>query len=140
MNIVWFLFSFQGRISRAPFWIFNIVLFLLLGAIHLWVLSTVPVATTGDLATGEGPGNVGTPYMVFLLLTIWPSLAVQAKRWHDTDRSAWWILINFVPLIGGIWTLVVTGFFPGTAGDNKFGPNPLAGKTDRSDISTRYRW
>jgi len=60
------------------------------------------------------------------LVLLWPSLAVQAKRWHDRDKSAWWVLINFVPLIGTIWSLVENGFLSGTPEANRFGPNPLA--------------
>lgn len=48
------------------------------------------------------------------LVILWPALAVQAKGWHVRDKTAWWILINVVPLIGTIWALVENGFLPGT--------------------------
>ncbi len=35
-----------------------------------------------------------------------PSLSVMARRLHDTDKSAWWLLLNFIPLIGQIVLLV----------------------------------
>ena len=57
----------------------------------------------------------------------WISLAVQVKRWHDRDKSAWWLLMNFVPFIGAIWVLVECGFLRGTEGQNNYGPDPLAG-------------
>ena len=60
------------------------------------------------------------------LLMLWPSLAVCAKRWHDVDKSAWWILISLVPFVGGIIALVFNGFIPGTPGTNRFGPPPGA--------------
>jgi uncharacterized membrane protein YhaH (DUF805 family) len=113
MDMKWFLFSFEGRINRKPFWLYFLaimVLFFVLGAL------------TGDLQSGEVP----LPVIILAIVTIWTNLAVQAKRWHDTDRSAWWILIGLVPIIGPIWALVVTGFFRGTPGDNRFGPDPLA--------------
>jgi uncharacterized membrane protein YhaH (DUF805 family) len=37
-------------------------------------------------------------------------------------------LIGILTLIGSIWTLVECGFLRGTAGDNRFGPDPLGGK------------
>lgn len=58
------------------------------------------------------------------LLIIWPSLAIQVKRWHDRDKSGWWVLIGLIAVIGGIWVLVECGFLPGTAGTNRFGPPP----------------
>jgi uncharacterized membrane protein YhaH (DUF805 family) len=56
---------------------------------------------------------------------IWSGLALAAKRWHDRDKSAWWILITFVPVIGGFWALIENGFLKGTEGPNRFGADPL---------------
>ena len=114
MDWKWFLFSFEGRINRKPFWLYFLGLF---------VVILVSEMLTGDFNSPDASGLT----MVLMVISIWSNLAVQAKRWHDTDRSAWWILINLVPLIGGLWALIVTGFFSGTPGDNRFGPDPLAG-------------
>ena len=62
-------------------------------------------------------------WIVFIPL-IWMSLAVQAKRWHDQDKSAWWILIGFIPFVGGLITLIMCGFIAGTPGPNRFGDVP----------------
>ena len=61
------------------------------------------------------------------LAVLWPALAITAKRWHDRNRSAWWILINLVPVIGSLWTFVECGLMPGTAGPNRYGPAPAPG-------------
>jgi uncharacterized membrane protein YhaH (DUF805 family) len=42
---------------------------------------------------------------VFSLATFLPSLAVAARRLHDTDRSGWWQLLYFFPVIG--WVLLI---------------------------------
>jgi len=47
------------------------------------------------------------------------------KRYHDRDKSGWWILILFIPLVGFIWFLIELGCLPGTPGPNRFGPDPL---------------
>lgn len=113
MDYKWMLFSFEGRLNRKPFW--------------LYILAWVVLVFVVELLTGDMSGqDVSIPTTIVVLLGIWPNLAVQAKRWHDTDRSGWWILIGLVPLIGGLWALIVTGFFKGTPGDNRFGPDPLA--------------
>jgi uncharacterized membrane protein YhaH (DUF805 family) len=54
----------------------------------------------------------------------WPSVAVLAKRWHDLGKSALWVLIMLIPIVGPIWTLYETGFLPGTPGTNEYGPGP----------------
>ncbi|MEW6600462.1 MAG: DUF805 domain-containing protein [Nitrospirota bacterium] len=112
-NAVWFLFSFKGRISRKPYWVFNLVVFL--GAVVLGLFTEV----------SENMYELSRPQMMFMLWIVWPSLAVQAKRWHDQDRTALWLLINFIPIAGPIWTMIQNGFVPGTSGPNRFGPDPL---------------
>jgi len=59
------------------------------------------------------------------LAGLWIGLAIAAKRWHDRNKSAWWILIVFVPVVGGLWYLIECGFLKGTTGSNKYGADPL---------------
>jgi len=110
------LFSFEGRISRKPYWMFMLVV--IVGSI---ITAAIDVATTGQ--------ETGIASLLFLLVIIWPLLAIQAKRWHDRDKSAWWILINIIPILGPIWVLVENGFLTGTENSNRFGGNPLKQET-----------
>lgn len=112
MNYGWLLFSFHGRISRAVFWNFLLIAILVL---------LVPASYIAIV----NPGGADEYLLVAAVLLFWPSLAIQAKRWHDLDRSAWWVLLGFVPVIGQLWVLIDNGFLPGTAGSNRFGKNPL---------------
>lgn len=64
-------------------------------------------------------------YLITLLVLAWIALAVAAKRWHDRNKSAVWVLFAFVPIIGQIWALVELGFIKGTKGHNRFGPDPI---------------
>ena len=115
-NIEWayLLLAVEGRINRAKFWIGLTVLYFV-----PWLF--VVVALLADTAI--------LYWFAFVvgLLAIWPAIAVSVKRWHDRGKSGWWILIGLVPLIGGIWALIETGFLPGTPGTNEYGPDPLAG-------------
>jgi len=110
MGFIKFYFSFQGRINRKEFWLkFILPVFLLIG-----------------LAFYLDPNKKEALYANILGLSLlWPGLAIQAKRWHDIDKSAWWILINFVPF-GSIYALIANGFFRGTEGNNRFGIDPLS--------------
>ena len=104
-------FSFEGRISRSTYWLKG---FLPMFAIAIVVAIVDVIATAG-----------GVLFIIWYLIAIWPGLAITAKRWHDRDKSAWWILIVFIPIIGPIWYLVEVGFIKGTDGENRFGPDPL---------------
>ena len=116
MNIAWLLFSFNGRISKGPFWAFNLVcMVLVLGPAFLIY---------------DGLDSATDYVDILSIVLLWPGLAVQAKRWHDRDKSAWWILINFVPIIGLFWILIENGLLPGTAGENRFGSAPNVGQDE----------
>lgn len=120
MNWKNLLFSFEGRVGRGPFWMFFIVMLVVIGG--MFGVSMM------SMLNAEDPTSAGTmasvPMMIAMLILIWPALAIQAKRWHDVDKSAWWILIGLVPVVGGLIALVFNGFIAGTPGANRFGPPP----------------
>ena len=111
MRLSELLFSFNGRINRAKYWLMVLILSI---APFIVLLFSVTVGEVGIVL-----------YILYSLIAIWPGLAISAKRWHDRDKSAWWILIGLIPIIGGIWILVELGFLKGTDGENRYGPDPL---------------
>jgi uncharacterized membrane protein YhaH (DUF805 family) len=62
---------------------------------------------------------------VVYLITLWPGVALHVKRWHDRNKSGWWVSIAFIPFVGPIWSFVETGFLTGTVGCNHYGRDPL---------------
>jgi uncharacterized membrane protein YhaH (DUF805 family) len=102
--------NFKGRAPRSEFWYWQ--LFLLVGGL---------VAELFDYGTGFRISAFST---LFWLATVIPDIAVYVRRLHDTDRSGWWLLLFFVPLIGAI-VLIVWFCTQGTHGYNRFGANPL---------------
>ncbi len=120
--------SFQGRIPRMTWWLGNLIIMIV-----EWVLfalfggmSMMNVDPTDPMAAEQMMSNMW-PIWVITLIFLWPSLALAAKRWHDRNKSAWWILIIFIPIVGPIWYLIECGFLRGTEGPNRFGEDPLAG-------------
>ena len=107
---------FTGRSRRKEYWFF--VLFNILVSMALAVVDYF----TGTYSASYGMGLLGGLYALGVLL---PAIAVTIRRLHDTDRSGWWILIVLVPIIGGIWLLVLM-LFDSQPGDNKYGPSPKA--------------
>jgi len=121
-----FLFlSYSGRIGRATFWLSLLVLTLIeWGVIWLLIMATHDVWAT---ITENGPlpqdfvMRVIVPMMIVITLFLYPGYAIYTKRWHDRDKSGWWSLIGFVPIIGGLWLTIELGFLGGTPGSNRFG-------------------
>ena len=122
------LFSFDGRIGRAPYWYFvlavTVVFAVLFAFAGVSLFSGVGLDGVPDPAPSAGVAGILLPLACIALL--WPSLAIAAKRWHDVDKSAWWILIGLVPVVGGLVALVFNGFIAGTPGANRFGNPPPA--------------
>ena len=106
--------EFSGRSRRKEYWFF--VLF--------YILLTI-VFTFVDVMTGlfDPVAAIGLFSGVFALAMLIPALAVSVRRLHDTDRSGWWFLINFIPLIGAIVFLVFT-VQDSKPGENQYGSNP----------------
>ena len=107
---------FSGRARRKEYWMFVLfnVIFVIIASIIDGLLGT----------TIKGFG-FGLFYALYVLAVIIPSLAVGVRRLHDTGRSGWWLLIGLIPVIGGIWLLVLM-VLNGNPGDNKYGPDPKA--------------
>jgi uncharacterized membrane protein YhaH (DUF805 family) len=102
------LFSFEGRVGRGVFWGIGIANLIVLGVAY-----AIAMGGSNALATILG--------VVVLIASSWVSIATNVKRWHDRDKSGAWYFITFVPIIGGIWALVETGFLAGTDGGNRYG-------------------
>lgn len=98
---------FTGRAHRTEYWMFFLV-----NLIVYFALTAVDVA----LATG-------VLSFLYSLAVLLPSLAVGARRLHDTGRTGWWLLIVLVPLIGAI-VLIVFFVQDSQPGENAYGPNP----------------
>lgn len=112
--------SFTGRAQRSAFWYW--MLFMVIVSICLSVLDSAvfPQILWSPLST------------VFSLAVLLPGIAVTARRLHDIDKFGWWQLLVIIPIIGWI-ILIIWEVRVGTDGDNRFGPDPLAGAS--SDTS-----
>lgn len=106
----------RGRISRRTFWLYGVLVLTglsLLGRTLLEIARWRPEEAE----------------ILVNLVLLWPAVAISAKRWHDRDRSGWWVLLALVPVIGWIWMLADNGFRRGTPGANRYGAPPAAVST-----------
>lgn len=124
---LWALFGFDGRLSREPYWLGFLFVFLIV------TFGTAPLA-----APSEEEGVLISPVtLIVFLAAIWSQFALAVKRLHDRDLSGWYCLILFAPILVmatplfiPLATIVNFGFFgvigvvPGTPGPNRFGPGP----------------
>jgi uncharacterized membrane protein YhaH (DUF805 family) len=105
---------FNGRARRKEYWMF--VLFNLIFLI-------LAVALDNLLGTAFQDTGYGIIYLIYTLGVFIPSLAVLVRRLHDLGKSGWWLFIILIPLVGGIWFLVLMAT-DGQRLDNAYGPDP----------------
>ena len=52
------------------------------------------------------------------------NIMMGVRRLHDLDKSGWWMLLLFVPLVNILFYIYIL-FFKGTEGPNQYGEDPL---------------
>lgn len=106
--------GFGGRARRKEYWMFT--LFNLIFLIAATILDNV----LGIAFEGIGYGPL---YCLYALAVFIPGLAVAVRRLHDVGKSGWMMFIALIPLIGGIWLLVLM-VSDSKPGENEYGANP----------------
>src|ERR1035437_5041223 len=112
----WYLEAFQnkyaqfsGRAHMEEFWMFTL----------FNVLATIGIAILAYVV------HFHLLSSLYALAVVTPHLAIGSRRLHDTNRSAWWLLLALIPILGA---LVLIFFFVTESdhGENQYGPNPRA--------------
>ncbi len=142
MSMTQLLFSFQGRLNRKPYWMTAIATMLIIIVLLLFALILIREHRF------EFAGLTLVLLVILYIPLIWIGLAIGAKRLHDRDKSAWWLLVfyaapgilstagNRLEDVGfiilhvisfaiSVWAFVELGCLRGTPGPNRYGPDPL---------------
>lgn len=147
MSLLHFFLGFTGRITRQQFWLGLLALMLI--AIVAVSLIDPDAMRAGTIS------QPSLALAAWDLFVCWPNAAIVIKRFNDRDHPPWigqlLALLLVVLVLGNhagymrdvtdmmlgekiffsglllffIWVLVDAGFLPGTAGDNRHGPDPL---------------
>jgi uncharacterized membrane protein YhaH (DUF805 family) len=143
MSMTQLLFSFRGRLNRKPYWMTVIATMVIIVLLLLLVLVMIREQRF------EVAGLTVIILIILYIPLIWIGLAIGAKRLHDRDKSAWWLLVfyalpgilstagNEIEGLGFIilhiisfgitvWAFVELGCLRGTRGPNRYGPDPLS--------------
>ena len=99
-------FVFEGRASRSEYWWFQLIV------TPSYLISTII------------ENEIGYFFLGILIFAFIPAISAGVRRLHDTNRSGFFLLISFIPIIGSFILLffLIPG---GTKGKNRFGPDPL---------------
>ncbi|MEJ2134817.1 MAG: DUF805 domain-containing protein [Desulfofustis sp.] len=105
--------NFSDRAARSEYWWF---------ALFCWGVA-VALSILDNLIF-NGASGYGIFSTVWGLAIIVPSIGVGVRRLHDLDKSGWWLLLSCIPIIG-FFILLFWFIQQGTAGQNRFGADPL---------------
>ncbi len=118
-------FSYKKRLNRLRY-IKRTVAIGIINVLLAVAISIIEVANNNNHNI-----DISTTVLILAVFIVTASIVVltsstmlQIRRFHDVDRSGWWVLTTFIPIVGiipGIYLL----FAKGTVGDNRFGPDPL---------------
>ena len=114
------LTNFNGRTRRMEYWYYYLGVILFIG---------LP-CSAGLLLAGIDKDIVKSISRDLCFLF---TLSITVRRLHDTNRSGWWCLLIFIPLIGQL-VLFIFMCLKGTEGENRFGKDPKA--EDEKKINT----
>lgn len=112
-------FSTNGRSCRKEFWWLVLLFFL-----SFSIFGAIVPAIDKMIIYGEVISVILTiPFLLYAIYVIILLIFVQIRRFHDLDKSGLFILLNLIPYIGWLITLIMM-MLPGTNGDNRYGPDP----------------
>lgn len=106
--------DFSGRARRKEYWMFA-----LFNVIFMFIAMSIDRL----FGTSSSSQNFGLISGIYNLAIIIPSIAVSVRRLHDINKSGWMLLVNFAPLIGTIWLLILF-IREGDSGINSYGLDP----------------
>lgn len=126
--------TFSGRATRSEYWYF-VLIYSIIYTILMGIDFAIGTFSKQLMENGSFLGFLSTAYSLVLFL---PSLAVTVRRLHDINKSGWWILLIFVPIIGFI--VLVIYLCTNSKEDNKYGINPknLVDEEQKDNSSSEF--
>lgn len=88
------------------------------------IISSFATFVLGAMMEGAGSAASGLALIATLVVMV-IGIIVGVQRLHDVDKSGWWMLLMFIPIVNLLLGLYML-FARGTEGPNRFGPDPLA--------------
>jgi uncharacterized membrane protein YhaH (DUF805 family) len=108
-QLAWLFFGLNGRVSRAAYAYAGLLLYM--GrAFAVYRIITAP--------TEEAAAPWGAALILITIATLYPHIALAAKRLHDFGRPGWFALI-FV--IADFFMFLFLCVAPGQPGPNQYG-------------------
>jgi len=114
VGLLGLLFSLNGRINRAQYWLgtigVSVAVFVLVFVLMLSTGASLANARENPAAAVSAVARLALAIGPILLVSSWCGMALQVKRFHDRGRSGLWVLLPALPM-----TMLVSTLFHGVA-------------------------
>src|SRR5690606_16152228 len=111
------------------YWYFTLTQFLIL--MSFIIIGAIVGSLFDNSLSGSFMGYMA--FAIYSLATFLPTLAVVVRRLHDVGKSGWFYFIFLIPVVGGIWLLVLM-CTEGDSGPNEYGPDSKNSFEEISEI------
>ena len=115
MNILKLYLSHKGRIPRLVYTVAYFSAVIVSGVLYRMFIQSPFIANI-----------VVMPALMIVLLNL------SVKRFHDINKSGWYVLLFFLPVVNFL-TFLYLLFKKGTEDANPFGPSPSSKKGENTD-------
>ena len=115
-------FDYKGRSPRREYWL----------GWGQFVAGIIVISALSGLiedASGTEFGLADIPLGLFVLASFVVGLATTVRRFHDQDKSGWFVFVYFIPFVGSIIFLILM-LMPGTDDWNTYGDDPRLGEEE----------
>ncbi len=118
----------NGRNNRMTWWLIAFCQILVFVFFYGPVYVQMAAGDVNNLSAALT--EIGIAGGIANIIFAWIAFVSSIRRYHDRDKSGWWIMMACIPLVGGIWQFIELGFLAGTQGDNGYGPMPGSEKRE----------
>ena len=131
------IFWIEGRNGRSKWWIIQTIATTFAAIVWFRYIPTEGLIYLANSGAGTAlPEQASATtiadnfemldnFITFAGLPIWWLAWVNnVRRYHDVNKSGWWALNTFIPLVGNAWQIAQLGFKPGDMETNDYGPSP----------------
>ena len=117
IDYIWLFLKPAGRLTRLPYFLATMLISVVSSLlVYRHVLAYLPEDAVDPWQT-PGLENLIT---VLFFATLWPMMALSAKRLQDMNKPPFIAVVIAMPLVSMI-AYVILSIYPGTNGPNKYG-------------------
>ena len=114
----------SGRSRRSEFWYFHLFVYcIIFGLYFIMIILETSQSSYEERSVNSSAVVVYCMLLLFIIIVFIPHISVSVRRLHDTGKSGFFYLVNFIPFVGGLILLYLCSV-DSEQNTNEYGPSP----------------